>query len=135
MVDSIDLANALPVTVNSAKVFLVALWLKLVPQTQESGIIQKWFVGICIAEKKGFATVYAGWATRFLPDSDGKPAHIELNCLKLHQPGCSGCIRSILDHSDPDFTVSLIHDIIPMVSDVLYANSGKWFFKNQGLNQ
>ena len=39
MVDSIDLANALPVTVNSAKVFLVALWLKLVPQTQESGII------------------------------------------------------------------------------------------------
>ena len=45
MVDSIDLANELPVTVNSDKVF-VALWLKLAPQTHESEIIGKWFAGI-----------------------------------------------------------------------------------------
>ena len=132
MVDSIDLANELPVAVNSAKVFLVALWSKLDPPTQESEITGKWFVGICTAEKKkGFATVYFGRATRrFLPDSGSKPAHIELNCLKLHQSGCSGYIESIPDHLDPDITVFLIHDIIAMVSDVSYANSGKWFFKN-----
>ena len=39
VVDSIDLANELPLTVYSAKIFLVALWSKSVPPTQESEII------------------------------------------------------------------------------------------------
>ena len=83
MVDSIDLANELPVKVNSDKVFLVALWLKLAPSTQESEIIRKWFAGIYTAWKK--VLLYVGRATRmFLLDSDSKPTHIELNCLKLH---------------------------------------------------
>ena len=41
----------------------------------------------------------------FLFDSDNKPTHIELNCVKLHQPGCSGYIESIPDDVDPDITV------------------------------
>ena len=39
VVDSIDLANELPLTVYSAKIFLVALWSKSAPPTQESEII------------------------------------------------------------------------------------------------
>ena len=54
--------NYMPVTVNS---ILVALGSKLVPPTQESEIIRKLFAGICTVEKKkGFGTVYVGWATR-----------------------------------------------------------------------
>ena len=52
MLHSIDLANELPVTVNSAKVFLVALWLKLAPPTHESELIGKWFAGIYPVEKR-----------------------------------------------------------------------------------
>ena len=50
----------------------------------------------------------------FLLDSDNKPTHVELNCLKLHQPGCSGYIESMSDNLDPDKTVFLIHDIMAM---------------------
>ena len=39
MLGSIDLVNELPFTVNSAKVFLVALWLKVSEKIQESKII------------------------------------------------------------------------------------------------
>ena len=39
VVDSIDLANELPLTVYSAKIFLVALWSKSAQPTQESEII------------------------------------------------------------------------------------------------
>ena len=60
MVDSIDFANALPVTVNSATVFVVALWLKLALSTQESEIIEKWFTGICTVRKK--VLLYICWA-------------------------------------------------------------------------
>ena len=60
VVDSIDFANALPVTVNSATVFVVALWLKLAPLTQESEIIEKWFAGICTVRKK--VLLYICWA-------------------------------------------------------------------------
>ena len=52
MVDSIDLANELPVTVNSDKVFVAALWLKLAPPTQKSKIHGKWFAGIYTIGKK-----------------------------------------------------------------------------------
>ena len=41
----------------------------------------------------------------FLLDSDSKPTHVELNCLKLQQPGCSGYIESIPDNLDLDVTV------------------------------
>ena len=53
--------NYMPVAVNSIS---VALGSKLVPPTQESEIIRKLFAGICTVEKKGFGTVYVGWATR-----------------------------------------------------------------------
>ena len=49
-----------------------------------------------------------------LDTSDSKPTHVELSCLKLHQPGCSGYIESIPDNLDPDITVFPIHDIIAM---------------------
>ena len=52
MVDSNDLANELPVTVNSAKVFLVALRSKVAPPTQDSEIIGKRLSGIYTIEKK-----------------------------------------------------------------------------------
>ena len=42
MVDNVDLANELPVTVNSGKVFVVALWLKLALWFNN----WKWFAGI-----------------------------------------------------------------------------------------
>ena len=96
MVDNIDFANALPVTVNSATVFVVALWLKLALSTQESEIIEKWFAGICTVRKK--VLLYICWAQvnrRFLIDSDSEPTYTELICLKLHQPGCTGYIESI----------------------------------------
>ena len=51
MIDSIDLANELPKTFNSDKVF-VALLLKLALPTQESEIIGKWFAGIYTVGKK-----------------------------------------------------------------------------------
>ena len=87
MTDNIDLANKLPLIVNSTKVFLVELWLKLASPMQKSEIIGKRLAGIYTVGKKVLLNV--GWATkRFLPDSDSKPTHIELNYLKLHQPGC-----------------------------------------------
>ena len=92
MVDSVDLAT--PVTVNKAKVFVVALW-KIAPPTQESEIIGKWFAGNYTVGK--IVLLYVGQATRrFLLDGDSKPTHIELNCLKLHQRGCSGYIEASL---------------------------------------
>ena len=39
-------------------------------------------------------------------------------------------IDSIPDHLDLDITVFPIHDIIAMISDVSYANSCEWFFRN-----
>ena len=51
MIDSIDLANELPKTFNSDKVF-VALLLNLALPTQESEIIGKWFAGIYTVGKK-----------------------------------------------------------------------------------
>ena len=60
MLDNIGLANELPVTVNSAKVFLVAFWSKLVPPTQESEIIGKWFSGICTVEKRALLLYMLG---------------------------------------------------------------------------
>ena len=47
MVDNIDLAK-LPVTFNSDKVFVVALWLKLALWLNNG----KWFAGVYTAEKK-----------------------------------------------------------------------------------
>ena len=118
MVDSIDLANKLPLTVNSASIcFVVALWSKLAPPTQESEIIGKRFARIYTVGKK--VLLYVGRATkRFLLDSDSTLTHIELNCLKLHQPGCRRYIESILDHLDPDTTVFSRHNIIAMISEV-----------------
>ena len=58
IVDSIDLANELPVTVNNAKVILVA------PPMQESEIIGKWFAGIYAIGKK--VLLYVGQATKGL---------------------------------------------------------------------
>ena len=52
MVDSIDYANELPVTVNSAKVLLVDLWSKVAPPTQKSEIIGEWFALIYTVRKK-----------------------------------------------------------------------------------
>ena len=52
IVDSIDLANKLPLIVNCAKVFLVALRLKLAPPMQGSEIIGKWFAGIYTVGKR-----------------------------------------------------------------------------------
>ena len=54
MVDSIDLANELPVTVNSDKVFAVALLLKLALWFNNG----KWFAGIYTVGKK--VLVYVG---------------------------------------------------------------------------
>ena len=56
MMASINLENELPVTVNSAKVFLVALRSKLALTTQDSKIIGKWFAGI-YSWKKSFVYV------------------------------------------------------------------------------
>ena len=104
MLDSNDLANELPVTVNSAEVPLVALWLKIALPTEVSEIIGKWFAGIYTVGKK--VLLYVGRVTRrFRLDSDSKTAHIELNCLKLHQPGCSAYIESIPGHLHCDITV------------------------------
>ena len=50
----------------------------------------------------------------FLLDTDNKQTHVELNCLKLHQPGCSGYIKSLPDNLDPGITVFPIHDIPAM---------------------
>ena len=50
----------------------------------------------------------------FLLDTDRKPTHVELNCWKLHEPGCSGYIESMLDNLDPDITVFSIHNIMAM---------------------
>ena len=62
-------------------------------------------------EKK--VLLYVGKATRiFLLNSDSKPTHDELNCLKMHQPGYSGYIESMLDNLNPDITVFPIHDIM-----------------------
>ena len=54
MLDSINLTNELPVTVNSAKLVLLALWLRLAPPTQEIELIGKWFVRIYKVWKKVF---------------------------------------------------------------------------------
>ena len=48
MVDNIDLAIELPVTVNSDKVFVLALWLKLALWLNNG----KWFFGIYTVRKK-----------------------------------------------------------------------------------
>ena len=104
MVDSNDLANELPVTVNSAEVPLVALWLKIAPPREVSEVIGKWFAGIYTVGKK--VLLYVGQVTRrFLLDSDSKTAHTELNCSKLHQPGSSAYIESIPHHLHRDITV------------------------------
>lgn len=118
----------MPVTVNS---ILVALVSKLVPPTQESEIIRKLFAGICTVEKKKVSVQYMlGGPQEGLENSDSKLEHIRLNCLKLHQSDCSGYIETIPDYLDPDVTAFLIHDIIAMVSYVLYAKINKWFFNN-----
>ena len=58
---------------------------------------------------------YVTQTTRmFLLDTDNKQTHVELNCLKLHQPGCSGYIKSLPDNLDPGITVFPIHDIPTM---------------------
>ena len=120
--------NYMPVTVNS---ILVALGSKLVPPTQESEIIWKLFAGICTVEKKKVLVQYmVGGPQEGLENSDSKLEHIRLNCLKLHQSDCSGYIETIPDYLDPDVTAFLIHDIIAMVSYVLYAKINKWFFNN-----
>ena len=48
MVDNIDIANDLPVTVNNDKVIVVALWLKLALWFNNG----KWFAGIYTVGKK-----------------------------------------------------------------------------------
>ena len=102
---------------------------KISPPTQKSEITGKWFAGIYTVGKK--VLLFVGHATKkFLFDSDSKPTYIELNCLKLHQPGCIEYIEGIPDHSEPYILVFSIHGIIAMISDVSYTNSGKWFFKN-----
>ena len=53
-------SSVLPVTVNSDKVFLVALWLKLAPPTKKSEIIGKWFARIYTVGKKSFAISWVG---------------------------------------------------------------------------
>ena len=50
----------------------------------------------------------------FLLDSESKPTHVELNCLKLHQLGCSGYIESMPNNLNLDITVFQIHDIMAM---------------------
>ena len=80
--------------------------------------------------EKGFFLYFGLAIKRFLLDSDSKPTQIELNGLKLHQPGCSGYIECILDHLDPDVTVFFTRDFIAMISDASYDSCGKWFFKN-----
>ena len=104
------------------------MWSKLAPPTQESEIIERGFVGIYTVGEK--VLLYVGRVTkRFLLNSDSKPTYIKLNCLKLHQPGCSGYTEHI-DHLHHDILVLLIHDNIAMISDVSYENSAKWFFIN-----
>ena len=61
-------------------------------------------------EKK--VLLFVGRATKkFLLDSDSKPTYIKLNCIKLHQPGCTRYM----------ITVFLIDDIIAMILNVSYA--------------
>ena len=79
----IKIPNDFPITNESSKPFLVALWTDLSPPTNESEIIGKWFAGIYLSGKK--VLLYVGRATkRFINDVDSKATHIELDLLKLH---------------------------------------------------
>lgn len=124
----IKIPNDFPTTNESSKPFLVALWTDLSPPTNESEIIGKWFAGIYLSGKK--VLLYVGRATkRFINDVDSKATHIELDLLKLHQPGGRGYIECIPEHLEQDLTVFPIYNIIAMITDVSYANNGRWFFK------
>ena len=124
----IKIPNDFPTINESSKPFLVALWTDLSPPTNESEIIGKWFAGIYLSGKK--VLLYVGRATkRFINDVDSKATHIELDLLRLHQPGRRGYIECIPEHLEQDLTVFPIYNIIAMITDVSYANNGRWFFK------
>ena len=61
--------------------------------------------------------LYVGQATKmFLVNSDSKPAHVELNCLKLHQLGCSGYIEIVPDSLDPDTDIVAMYHMPTVVN-------------------